>query len=287
MNPIQCNCRNAAPAWPGPVASSTDTSSQLTQTQLAMTSESRDVELNLTTKEGDKVSLSLEARSQALYLNYLEAGNDKEQEYARQLQLFAAESEQDFTMTVEGDLNEEERKEIGKILKTIDRMMASFVKGRIEPMLAKADKLTELDTIAGLSLEMSYSRNVLVAQQTENKIVSTPQGITYDPRGKLAEPPTTTAVPPSTADHPAAKDTGEADALAEAMAKHLAQVNEFADRLLGAVKQIFDKYRQQVEKLSPNNAAAPALIDRIQEGLLARMLKEQAAPVKEEENALA
>jgi hypothetical protein len=287
MNPIQCNCRNAAPAWPGPVDSSTDTSAQLTQTQLVMTSESRDVELNLTTKEGDKVSLSLDARSQALYLNYLEAGNDKEQEYARQLQLFAAESEQDFTMTVEGDLNEEERKEIGKILKTIDRMMASFVKGRIEPVLAKADKLTELDTIAGLSLEMSYSRNVLVAQQTENKIVSTPQGITYDPRGKLAELPTTTAVPPSTADHPAAKDTGEADALAEAMAKHLAQVNEFADRLLGAVKQIFDKYRQQVEKLSPNNAAAPALIDRIQEGLLARMLKEQAAPVKEEENALA
>jgi len=285
MYQIQCNYPSMVPPWNGQISKPTSQAVQVANTQVTLVSTNQEVVLNLTTNEGDKISISLAARTQSDYLKYLETGQDKEGSYARQLQMFSTNSEQNFTMTVEGNLNEQERKDIDKVLKTIDKMMTNFVQGHLEPMMTKANGLPQLDNISGLSLKMSYTRDVLVAQQTEIQRVSDPLGTTYDSRGQLTgmRPVLATEQPKFT--QPQSQITAEADDLSTAMAKQLTQVREFSTRLSSAIKQIFDKYRQYVEKLNPDDAFGPALIDHMHKDLLAKMLNENIAQPQEEETA--
>jgi hypothetical protein len=285
MQSIQGNYLGMASPWNANVSKQPSQSVQIAKTQLASVSTSQDVALNLTTDEGDKISISLAASTQSDYLNYQVAGQDQDGNYAGQLQMFSTNSEQDFTMTVEGNLNDQERKDIGQVLKTIDKMMTNFVQGRLEPMIAKAGKLTQLDTISGLYLKMSYTRDVLVAQRTETQTVSDPLGATYDSQGKLTETPPALAPQQSESTQPQSQVTAEADDLSTAMAKKLAQVREYADRLSDAVKQMFDKHRHHVEKLNPHDAFGPALIGRMHKDLLAKMLNDNIAQPQEEHAA--
>jgi DnaJ-domain-containing protein 1 len=284
MHQIQCNYQSMVSPWKGQISKPTSQAVQVANAQVTLASTSQNMVLSLTTNEGDKISLSLAARTQSDYLNYLETGQEKQGDYAHQLQMFSTASEQDFTMTVEGDLNEQERKDIGAVLKTIDKMMANFVQGRLEPMVAKANKLSQLDTISSLSLEMSYTREVMVAQQIEVQRVPDPLG-TYDSQGQLTDTPPAIARPLPESTQLRSQVTAEANDLSTVMAKQLAQVREFSDRLHGAVKQIFDKYRQRIEKLNPDNVSGTALIDRMHKDLLSKMLKEHIAQTQGEDAA--
>jgi hypothetical protein len=257
--------------WKGNTAKQPLQSVQIANTRTTQVLSSGNVALNLTTNDGDKVSISLAASTQSDYLNYMAIGQDTEGDYASQLQMSSTKSEQGFTMTVEGDLNEQELKDIGTALKTIDKMMTSFVQGRLEPIVAKADKSSQLDSISNLSLKMSFTQNALTIDRTETQYVNEPQGGTYDAQGRMTE------------SRPAPNQSGsaqlqnrimaEADDLSTNMAKQLAKMRKLADHLSDAVRQIFDKNRQYVKKLNPDDAFGPALIDRMHKDLLAKMLK--------------
>jgi hypothetical protein len=274
MHQIHSNFQSIVPPWKNQIAKPATQPVQTTNTQVMQVFTSQNVVLNLTTKEGDNVSISLAASTQSDFLKYQETRQDNEGGYVRQSQMYSSDSEKNFKMTVDGDLSEQERKDIGKVLKTIDNMMADFVQGHLEPAIEKAGKLSQLDTISGLSLDMSYTRNVLVAQQTEVQVGSDPLGTTYDSQGQLTEtrPAIASQQPEST--QPQSQVSAEADDVSTIVAKQLAQVQKFADSLLGAVKQIFDKYRQRVEKLNPDDGFGPSLIDRMHNDVLAKLSDE-------------
>jgi hypothetical protein len=271
MPQIQSNYQSMVPSCKSQITQSNSQAVQVAKTQVARLSTSQNVELNLTTDEGDTVSISLAASTQADYLKYLETGQDQDGQYANQLQMSSSNSEQGFTVTVNGDLNEQERKDIGKVLKIVDQMMTNFVQGHLEPMMAKAGKLSQLDSISDLSLEMSYSRQVLVAQQTKVQPASDSLGTTYDSQGQLTATQPTIASQQPDSTQLQNQVTAKADDLSTAMAKQLAPMREFVDRMQGAVKQIFDKYRQRVEKFNSDNAFGSALIDRMHKDLLAKI----------------
>jgi hypothetical protein len=271
MQQIQCNSQSMTSPWNGQTSKPASQTTKVADTQLAQVSASQNVVLNLTTNEGDTVSLSLAARTQSDYLNYLETGQNEQGAYAHQLQMFSTASQQDFTLTVQGDLNQQERQDIGKALRTIDQMMSDFVQGHLEPMIAKAQNLTQLDTISGLSLQMSFTQGVLLAHQTEVQGGSDPLGAIYDSQGQLTRTrPAIASQPPESAQL-RSRAAAQADDLSSAMAQQLAPVRDFAERLQGALKRIFDKYRQRADKLNPNDAFGPSLIDRIHKNLLAKM----------------
>jgi hypothetical protein len=278
MQGIQGNCQNAAAPWTGQTSKSASQSTKNTSTQLTSVSTSQGVELDLTTKEGDKVSISLAASAQADYLHYLETGQDANGAYAQQLQMYSARSEQGFTISVDGNLSDQERSDLRKVLSTIDSIMADFVQGNLDPIAAKADKLSQLDTVSGFSLDMSYSRYV---QQTNIQTTSDPLA-TYNSQGQLAGTQAAAASEPSGSAQILNQVAANADDATTAMAKQLAQVQDSVKHLLGALRRIFDKHRQQVEKSNPNDASAPALIDRMHDDLLAKMSNAQTAQPQEE-----
>jgi hypothetical protein len=255
---------------------STSGSTQMSQTQLAAKSETRHLEMNLVTAEGDKVTLSFDSQSMTLMAGYQEAGSSSEGSYTRQGYLSARTFERSMSLTVEGDLNDQEKKDIRKVIHTLKKMMHHFVSDKIRPMMAKAQKLGKLDTVAGLDIEMSYSRQTLAAEQQQ---IST----TYNQQGQVTAPQEETPAPVENT--PTWDDVAsQADTLTDAMARQMSSVQAFIDRMQGSIRKIFDDFRQQMAALNPDDNTGPALIADMHENFLAKVL-EQASPAKDAQAA--
>jgi len=218
------------------------------QTKVAAVSTSQQMEVQLMTLEGDRVTISLDARSAALYGAYSAVGADENGAAYQKHELSASLYEREMTFTVEGDLNREERRDIFKALKTLDRMMHQFSEGHLKPVLTGARKLQGLDTLAGIDATMSIDKQVLVAEQT--RISAVP--------GTLAADTSSPQVPledAGTVDQDSASPLLAAtDALAEKMARTVAETPTPKDRLMSFVEQLMKDYREQMAHFDPMGA---------------------------------
>ncbi len=223
---------------------------QAERTALAAVSGEQHLDVTLVTDEGDKVTISLDARAAALYGSYEEASADGQGFAAAKGEFSAGLYEREMTFTVEGDLSEKEQKDIRKALKTLDRMMHNFVNGDVKPMLAKMGKLQGLESLAGIEANMSYERTVIVARQSQ-------AAATYAPE---------TASTPAVSQTPVHSDDGaavlaqKADEMADRMAREIAAAQTPADRMLAFVEQLMDDYRKQMAAQDPMGSR---LIDRM------------------------
>lgn len=244
----------------------------MTSSQTVLGSERQDVELSITTKDGDTVTLSLASNYNSIYQDDKQYGKGEGVEST----MYSASSQRQFNMTVEGDLDENERREIDNVIKTVDQMMNNFVNGRLKPMMAQAGKLSNMDTIGELSLKMNYTRQTVISEHTQVTGGFDPTGITYDSQGQLVTAPRSGASKAVTPEQSARSQVIDAaDDLTTAMARQLARVKEVASRPYGAINQIFDKYHQQVNNLTSSNSFVPSLIDHMHKSLLDKMLNNQ------------
>jgi hypothetical protein len=267
MNQIQCSNQSAFSSWNGLAMKSSPQSAQVTNTQTTLATKSQNLLLSISTKDGDTVNISLAADSQAAYLDSLKSEPGK----AAVSTTLNTASQQNFTLSVQGDLSTQEVSDIGQVLTTLDKMLGSFVNGNLVPMAAQAQKLTQLDTIDGFSLQMNYSQTVLIAQQTQVQAGSDPLGATYDRQGNLVGAAPSTAPAEPTAAQLRSQAAAAADDLTTTMARQMARVREFTDHPFGAVKQIFDKYRRQMQQANPDDSFGPALLDHMHKKLLSKM----------------
>lgn len=204
------------------------------QTQLAAISTSRSLDLNLVTEEGDKVTLSMDAQASAIYFDSTSVSieNNGDYRYSRN-ELAAGSSQYDFNLTIEGDLSEEEQREIRKVIKTLSKMMDQLAAGNIQQDVAVANKLSGLDTIAGLDAHLSYERQVVVARQTETTAV-------YDRTGEL----TNTAAETKEREFSSLSQKAKADEMANEMAHHLRRANAPWAHKMKAVERLFETRRK-------------------------------------------
>ncbi|MGD9366865.1 MAG: hypothetical protein PVH87_14280 [Desulfobacteraceae bacterium] len=218
------------------------------RTQLAAVSGSRSLDLDLVTEEGDKVTLSIDTQASAIYAVHGEVGMDDEQLYAQWGEFRGRQYEHDVSFTVEGDLNKQERREIRKVIRTINRMMHNFVQGKLNPMMAKTQGLQGLETIGSLAVELSYERQLLVAQQTQ-------AAVTYDQSGELAG---AAAITDLASQRPVIGRTpierpvlDAAETVARDMAKAVAFAPAPADPLRTLADRLFQAYRDQAAERNP------------------------------------
>jgi hypothetical protein len=151
--------------------------------------------------------------------------------------------EREIQLTVEGELNRQERREIRKVLKTINKMMAQFVQGKLVPMMNKAKKLGGLETIDSLELSMSYERQVLVAQQNQVSVA-------YDQYGQSASAPTVDEKPAPL------QFAVEARSLARDMAKEVKTAAVPGERFLAMAKNLFKAHHRRARRLHPMGGRA-------------------------------
>jgi hypothetical protein len=249
------------------------TSLNASRTQVAAASQEQHLEMELVTAEGDRVTLSLESRTRALAVGYTELQAGSGSISLNQGGLFAGEQERSMNLTVEGDLNEQEKKDLRSVFKALKNMMGHFVNDRLEPVMTKAKQLGNLDTVAGLAVEMSYSRQVLVAEHAQITA-------TYNQLGTLESPAQShspTERLPRLEDNWQAMHQ-EAEELTNAMAEQLKQVQTFIEQMQESIRDMFDRFRDQAAAWNPAEPAGPELISKMHEDLMAHALLQEFQP---------
>lgn len=114
-----------------------------------------EVEIGITTKDGDTVTISLQSEVDAGYAYYRRtgtaAGSDQE---ARAL---VASASQELQVTVQGSLDDQELADIASLVKQLGQAIRSFVKGDTTASASQALATTAPDSLAGFSLDMEHS----------------------------------------------------------------------------------------------------------------------------------
>jgi len=141
----------------------------------ASVSQQQNKDITLYTDEGDKVTISSGQQSQAFYSNYAGFSNERISgsfdSYAFnqyktapfQDEAFRYENGQHLSISVDGNLNEQERKDIRKAIKTIDKIMTKVLKGGdINKGLAKALRLVNRGSISAIEANYSYEKSIMV-----------------------------------------------------------------------------------------------------------------------------
>jgi len=142
------------------------------QFKLAAVSNEKSADITLVTKEGDKVTLSADTRFEAAYATYNRKARMNGADTESRGQLSAVNIEREITISVEGDLNDGEKKEIKKLMREIFKMMKNFLAGQGGTPNVSAMKDIELDTLATVEAKFEVSRNALEVNHTSAEYVT-------------------------------------------------------------------------------------------------------------------
>ncbi|HIE65394.1 MAG: hypothetical protein ABGX83_08200 [Nitrospira sp.] len=129
-------------------------------------------EITLFTQEGDKVTLSSSASLDVGFATYNSQGLINGAVSETSAEAFYLNQEFGLELTVEGDLNEQELKDIVKALKTVKKLSYDFFSGRTDHAIKRVSKLNGLETISGFDVCLQYDRSASV--QTASTQVLTP-----------------------------------------------------------------------------------------------------------------
>ena len=198
------------------LSSSNNTGAQRLDTKVGGVAVSTDFSgrLSVTTAEGDKITLSADIESDFRAVNYTShaVGNgtttDIEAKYAEYS------LKQEFGVTVEGDLNDQEVKDLSKLFRKVANIFKKVLSGQDDAALAKASKLSEsfgdYSSLSGLDMSVDFERTVTrfaaaltgeTASQPGTSTpptipsVPTPQAVTFGPA-----PTTEEAIPAPSSD---------------------------------------------------------------------------------------
>ena len=143
----------------------------LEQFSKVTSSQSRNSDVTIMTTEGDKVTLSSSLSTSATYLTYDQYGRmstgTRMQDSEMHLYYFDFEKNQDMTIQVVGDLNEEEMRQIHKALKIINRAMINALSGDMKHSMKHAMKIAKLDTISSVDAVLEIERKVSIEKQVQ------------------------------------------------------------------------------------------------------------------------
>lgn len=131
-------------------------------------SDKQGAEIEIFTKEGDKVTLSFNSSSQTQYSNTenLTYDSSGSLNYQKNEQ-FAYSSQSELSIFVEGDLSSAEQKDIHKAIQTMKNAMNNFFGESSLDIGNISDKFSKLGTLSGLEASFSYEKSLSVVEKYE------------------------------------------------------------------------------------------------------------------------
>jgi hypothetical protein len=122
-------------------------------------------DFTIVTAEGDKVMFSSSSQFQATYVTYDSFARTKGEFTLFQGESFDLNTNRELVISVDGDLNRQELKDIKKALRTIGKIMKGFLSGDIGNSAAKAMKIGKLESISSLEASLQLEQNISLDQQ--------------------------------------------------------------------------------------------------------------------------
>ncbi|MBN1226593.1 MAG: hypothetical protein JXA79_06345 [Deltaproteobacteria bacterium] len=126
----------------------------------------KNTDITIMTAEGDRVTLSTDSQRQASYLTYsgLACGGGAMAQI--QGKSYSMEVNRELSITIEGNLSEEELKDIQKSIKTIDKILHEALSGNTDHALAMTNKVSSMESISSFSASLEIENTVSFGQQT-------------------------------------------------------------------------------------------------------------------------
>lgn len=124
-------------------------------------------DITITTEEGDKVTISALDSFKADYMAFDYSEQLNGQMASLEAEKLNASSKHTFTMSIEGDLNAEEQKDIEKVLSSLDDIMKDLVSGDLENVMNEAvGIIDDTETISGLNAVLQFHQSISMEQRT-------------------------------------------------------------------------------------------------------------------------
>ncbi|HET9129902.1 MAG TPA: hypothetical protein VFO86_03080, partial [Terriglobia bacterium] len=153
----------------------TDSSASAQTTQVKVT-QSQTADITIVTAEGDTVTLSASRSVELSLATYNAQGKVGDSSAAVSGVSAELQRSSDFSITVDGDLNKEELKEIRTAFRTIQKAATDVLKGHDERAAARTAKLGDLDQIASIDADLEFNREVSVTQvSAKSETTSAPE----------------------------------------------------------------------------------------------------------------
>ena len=136
------------------------------QTATLSSYQQKNTDITIMTAEGDRVTLSADSRLQASYLTY--CGFARRGGAMAQLQgkSYSMEVNRELSITIEGNLSEEELQDIQKAIKTIDKIMHEALSGNTDHALAMTHDVSSMESISSFSASLEIENTVSFEQRT-------------------------------------------------------------------------------------------------------------------------
>jgi hypothetical protein len=134
--------------------------------------ESLNTSLTIKTREGDIVTLSSNSFSQLDAFEYNSRGeiqtdsaNARASQHTREITLTTGEQ---FSFSVQGDLNEQELADIEAIVKGVDSIAAEVAEGDMDEAFEKAMSMGNYSSVSMYSAEISHQQSYSVSEETRS-----------------------------------------------------------------------------------------------------------------------
>ncbi len=160
---------------------------------------SKDESKNITifTDEGDKVSISYDEHTEASYENLkalsyrgaaVASDNSivtKEVLSRMQREQFLFENSKSLTISIDGDLNEQELEDIKSALNKIDEIMKElFLGGDIADAATGIQEIRDLESLSGVEAEYSYKKELVVEHYAVKEVATYAE---YRPKERIGQ----------------------------------------------------------------------------------------------------
>jgi hypothetical protein len=135
--------------------------------------QSTDIEIQ--TADGDKVTLSSDIKFASSAIVYEKQGQTSTGYSQSQGQIISTTANSNLELTVEGTLDEQEKKEIKAVLMNLFKMVKDFITGHASPDTEEVQNFADLTTISKVKAEVDIKAEVTIAAQSYTKyVVQTP-----------------------------------------------------------------------------------------------------------------
>jgi pyruvate-formate lyase-activating enzyme len=122
------------------------------------------IDIVIQTADGDKLTLSSDIKFASSAITYEELGRTSASLSKSQGQIISAGAASQLELTVEGTLDDQEKKEIKEVLMNLFKMVKDFIAG--EPNTEETSKFAHLTTISEVKAEFDIKTSVTTAGQS-------------------------------------------------------------------------------------------------------------------------
>jgi hypothetical protein len=122
-------------------------------------------EINITTDDGDTVTISLESEADAGYAFYSRPASGGEG--GLKASALVASVSRDLEVSVQGELDDEELADISSLLKRIELVIRNFLKGNFAAAAQQALGGADLDSLSSYSLDVEHTDTLTLLRKTE------------------------------------------------------------------------------------------------------------------------